>query len=388
MGKRTSWLIGTGLGLGLMYFLDPAQGNRRRALVRDQVVRMINRTDTALEKSYRDIRNRVKGGFYEISGMLTEGEIPDWVLAERVRSKLGFLTSHPGAIGVDVHDGIVTLSGPVLVKDADRLVAGVSMVRGVKGVENSLSVQEHPEDIPSLQGSDEIPGARQDGSMVWTPTTRLLGGLGAIGLFLFGRNKRGLIGTAFSLAGLGLAFRALTNLELSRMLGISQDPRVIDVSKTINVNMPVEEVYRLWSSFPNFPIFMTHVKEIHDLGGDRSHWVVKGPVGIPVEFDAKIIENIPNDVISWETEPGSTVKHRGRVRFKSNPDGSTQVNVRMTYNPPAGLVGHGVASMMGTDPKQSMDEDLVRLKSLLETGKTSAKGEEIYRNRPGVEPPM
>jgi len=152
--------------------------------------------------------------------------------------------------------------------------------------------------------------------------------------------------------------------------------------------VPVEEVYRLWSSFPNFPIFMTHVKEIHDLGGDRSHWVVKGPVGIPVEFDAKIIENIPNDVISWETEPESTVKHRGRVRFKSNPDGSTQVNVRMTYNPPAGLVGHGVASMMGTDPKQSMDEDLVRLKSLLETGKTSAKGEEIYRNKPGVEPPM
>jgi len=384
MGKRTSWLVGTGLGLGLMYFLDPVQGNRRRALVRDQAVSIINRTDMALEKSYRDMRNRVKGAYYELSGMLSERDVPDWILAERVRSKLGFLTSHPGAVEVDAHKGIATLSGSVLVKDVDRLVAGVSAVRGIKTVENNLTVHNRVEDIPSLQGSEEIPSVRPERSMYWTPTTRLLAALGAVGLFVFGRNKRGLIGTAFSLTGIGLAFRALTNLEVSRIFGIAQDPRVIDISKTVNINVPVEDVYRLWSSFPNFPIFMSNIKEIHDLGGERSHWVVKGPAGIPVEFDAKILENKPNEVISWETEPGSTVKHHGIVRFQPNPDGSTQVIVRMTYNPPAGLVGHGVASLMGTDPKQAMDEDLIRLKSLLETGKTSAKGEEIYRSIPST----
>jgi uncharacterized membrane protein len=219
--------------------------------------------------------------------------------------------------------------------------------------------------------------------MYWSPTTRVLAGLGAIGLYLFGRNRRGLLGTAVSLAGVGLAFRSITNLEVSRILGLSPDARVIDITKTINVNVPVEDVYRLWSSFPNFPIFMANVKEVHNLGNDRSKWVVSGPAGVPVEFNARVIENIPNEAISWETEEDAVVKHRGRVHIRPNPDGSTQVNVKMTYNPPAGVLGHSVAFFLGSDPKQSMDEDLVRLKSLLETGKTSAKGEEIYRDKPG-----
>src|SRR5207248_3335216 len=69
----------------------------------------------------------------------------------------------------------------------------------------------------------------------------------------------------------------------------------------------------------------------------------------------------------------------GLVRFERNPDGSTRVDVKMSYNPPAGAIGHAVAALFGSDPKQAMDDDLVRFKSLLEHGKTTAHGEEIRR---------
>jgi uncharacterized membrane protein len=68
------------------------------------------------------------------------------------------------------------------------------------------------------------------------------------------------------------------------------------------------------------------------------------------------------------------------VRFQPNEQGGTRVEVRMTYNPPAGALGHAVASLLGADPKHAMDEDLVRFKSLIEEGKTSANGQDVRRS--------
>ena len=53
----------------------------------------------------------------------------------------------------------------------------------------------------------------------------------------------------------------------------------------------------------------------------------------------------------------------------------------MTYNPPAGAIGHALAALFGADPKRTMDEDLARLKSLFEHGKTTAHGETVTRER-------
>jgi len=51
----------------------------------------------------------------------------------------------------------------------------------------------------------------------------------------------------------------------------------------------------------------------------------------------------------------------------------------MWYRPPAGVLGHYVASLFGADPKSEMDDDMVRLKSLIEIGKTRAHGVRIQR---------
>lgn len=77
---------------------------------------------------------------------------------------------------------------------------------------------------------------------------------------------------------------------------------------------------------------------------------------------------IPNKLISWQSEPGSLVQHTGTIRFDSE-NGYTRVQVRLSYNPPAGAIGHFVATLLGSNPKKEMDEDLVRMQTFVETGK-------------------
>jgi len=189
------------------------------------------------------------------------------------------------------------------------------------------------------------------------------------------------IGTTVGALGFGLVARTLTNLPTKRLLGVETGRRAVDIQKTININAPVEEVFAYWSNFENFPHFMSHVHDVSDLGNDRSHWVVDGPAGVPVSWDATITRYIPNRVLAWRSEPGSTVANAGIIRFSPNPDGGTQFNVQLSYNPPAGALGHAVAAFFGSDPKRTMDDDLMRLKSLLEQGETTAGGRTITRDQ-------
>jgi uncharacterized membrane protein len=96
---------------------------------------------------------------------------------------------------------------------------------------------------------------------------------------------------------------------------------------------------------------------------------VAGPAGSTVEWDATLTSFVPNEVLAWRTEPGSPIQHAGIVRFQGHPDGTTTVNVRLTYNPGLGGMGHAVAALFGADPKTQMDEDLARMKTFIETGK-------------------
>jgi len=128
-------------------------------------------------------------------------------------------------------------------------------------------------------------------------------------------------------------------------------------------------VFEFWRRYENFPRCMSNVREVRDTGGGRSHWKVAGPAGVPVEWDAEITQIVPNKVLAWKTVPGSTVEHAGIVRFQQNDDGTTTVTVRMSYNPPAGAIGHTVATLFGADPKRELDADLTRTKTLIETGR-------------------
>ena len=119
---------------------------------------------------------------------------------------------------------------------------------------------------------------------------------------------------------------------------------------------------------------------MRDLGNGRLHWAAQGPGGISVSWDAEVTEAIPNKLLAWRSLPGSMIKTEGVARFEQNPTRCcTRVAIRMLYKPPAGMIGHYVAALFGADPKSEMDDDLIRLKSLLERGKTRAHGVDVRK---------
>ena len=124
-------LAGAGLGAALTFVFDPNLGGRRRALVRDKIVRASHVTRDGFSASSRDLRNRARGVVAATRGRLWRGEVDDEVLVERVRAKLGRACSHPRAIDVIAKSGDVTLRGPILADEVDDLLALAASVRGV-----------------------------------------------------------------------------------------------------------------------------------------------------------------------------------------------------------------------------------------------------------------
>jgi uncharacterized membrane protein len=375
MNKGLAIMVGAGMGAGLMYLCDPQIGRRRRALARDKLIHMGHRIDDAVDVTSRDLTNRAVGLWAEMRSSFASDEVSDEVLAERVRAQLGGLVSHPGALEVRAEQGRVILSGPALRDEVDHLLSGVAAVRGVRHVENRLSVHDEAGGVPGLQGQPtrRLSGRQWDGMQVhWSPTTRLVIGAAGGAMATYGAGRRDTLGGTIGLAGLTILARAITNIELKRLLGVGAGRHAIHIQKTITINAPVEHVFKLWANYQNFPRFMSNVRDVKDLGDGRSHWIVTGPAGTTVEWDAVITSYTPNEILAWQTEPNSIVQHAGIIRFLSNPDGSTVVHIRLTYNPVAGGLGHVVASLFGADPKSQMDVDLVRMQTFIEDGKPSS----------------
>src|SRR5215813_13377148 len=153
MNAQTKGLIGLGglgLGAGLMFMFDPDRGRRRRALARDQMAHASRLLTRAMSATSRDLTHRVYGALAEGGKRLRREEVSDDVLADRIRARIGRSVSHPHAIRVTVNDGHVLLSGATLASEEQRLLKGVSSVRGVKGVENVLTVHTNAEQVSSL----------------------------------------------------------------------------------------------------------------------------------------------------------------------------------------------------------------------------------------------
>ena len=143
--------------------------------------------------------------------------------------------------------------------------------------------------------------------------------------------------------------------------------RGIHVEESVTINRPLSELYRFWRNFENLPTFMNHLELVAVREEGISHWVAKGPAGMRVEWDARIINEVPNKVIGWQSLEGSTISTAGSVNFDEGPHG-TRVTVHLQYNPPGGKLGAAVAKLFGEEPNQTIREDLRRFKQLMETG--------------------
>jgi uncharacterized membrane protein len=225
-------------------------------------------------------------------------------------------------------------------------------------------------DIQGLGAATLSDGSTRLESPPWA--LRLAGAL----LALYGLTRRGVFGTMIRTLGTGM----LVDSARDALPGIGAPSydrrRAVDIQKTLYIEAPIDQVYGFWSKYENFPLFMSHVREVEDRGQGRSHWKVSGPGGVPIEWNAVLSQQTPNEVIAWRSEAGSMLENAGIIRF--TPAGSgTRVDLRFCYHPPAGGAGQAVVELLGSDPRAKLNEDLGRMKALLEaTTRSESHGKE------------
>jgi uncharacterized membrane protein len=367
-----------GIGAGLMYFLDPVRGARRRALARDRIVHDLHALDQIAEKGARDLTCRARGLVAEARSFFQDDAVPDEVLKARVRSKLGHVVGHPHAIDVTVYRGRVELRGAILAEDFDGLLSTVAVVPGARGVDSRLDVYEAPDAVAALQGGNghDDEHARRLRER-WSPLLRLGAGVVAVGLLAAGARRRDRLGALLRLSGLTILARDVADQSLRRMFGIGAERDVVEIHKTLTVRAPIEDVFDLWLHCERFPVFMEHLRRVEPLGEGRYRWIARGPLGLSVTWEADLTEVVPNRRIGWVSLPGSMVPNEGVVQLDETPSGGTRITIQLAYNPPGGVLGHALARLSGVDPRRALDDDLIRLQSLFERGKTTAHGHEV-----------
>ena len=147
----------------------------------------------------------------------------------------------------------------------------------------------------------------------------------------------------------------------------------VQVEKEIVINRSAQELYRFWRNLENLPRFMHHLKSVRVLDEKHSHWVARGPLGKEVQWEAEIVNDVPNERIGWQSLPDSDVRNAGSVQFIPSGNNSTLVRVVLRYDPPAGKLGEVVSKLLGESPGHEVEEDLKRLQSELERAGSTAR---------------
>jgi uncharacterized membrane protein len=195
-------------------------------------------------------------------------------------------------------------------------------------------------------------------------------------------NRARVAAAAAAVAG-ATALDLTTAQQLSRLGDEVEDDPIIHVRKSVQINRPVQELYRFWRDFTNLPRVMDHLDAVEILEDKRSRWTAKGPAGSRIRWDAEVTEDRPGELIAWRSLPGAQVENWGSVKFSNAPGGrGSFVFVELHYNPPAGAVGVAFAKLFGEEPRLQLTEDLRRFKQLMETGETiKTEGQPAGRSR-------
>ena len=367
----TAFPRGAAVGAVLMFLLDPRRGRARRSRLLDQLTHLRCKASRLFGSAAADARHRVHGAVERVKAPMAE-DVSDEVLEARVRSQLGRVVTNVAPLEVVVRDGTVELRGPILEHELDDALARTRAVRGVREVIDQLE-RHATADIPSLQG-----GSSPHPPVAWPPATQGVAVLAGLALVGSGLARGGIGGVVRMVVGGGLALRGAVNQPMAQIARRAIGREALVLEKSIHVHAPIDRVWSMWRDLQTFPRFMDHVREIEldDRDPMLSHWVVDGPAGRPLAFDAIITHLEQPYEIGWTTPSGQTIEHTGVVRFFSTPDG-TRVQLHMSYRAPAGLVGNALARLLGWDPKARIDDDLIRMKGLLEDGHTRAHGERI-----------
>jgi uncharacterized membrane protein len=102
------------------------------------------------------------------------------------------------------------------------------------------------------------------------------------------------------------------------------------VQKSIEVECPLQTVYNQWTQFEEFPRFMKGVKKVTQLDDQRLHWEAE-IAGKTKEWDARITDQVPDQLIAWQSEGGEYTS--GAVSFAPAGANRTRINLQVVYDP-------------------------------------------------------
>jgi len=220
---------------------------------------------------------------------------------------------------------------------------------------------------------------------VWARVAGDVVDLGTLGAALSDHknDRRRVKGALIAVAGV-TALDILTATQLSHTNGsiarfISRGGRSSEIRKSIWVNKSPEEAYSFWHDFENLPRFMHHLESVQSIGEDRTRWRARGPMGRTFEWVARLEKDQPNRLIAWRSLDRSDISNSGSVFFERAPGGrGTIVHVEMKYERPGGLLGAGVAKLLGKEPGQMLEDNLRAFKQVIETGEVIQSDASIH----------
>jgi len=208
---------------------------------------------------------------------------------------------------------------------------------------------------------------------------RIPSAIAGAALVAYGLSRRNLPGFVIAVAGGEMLYRGATGrCPIYSAIGVNTSKKGanpdavvfhnqgVQVRESVTIDQTVGKLYAFWRNFENLPKFMEHLQSVEIIDKTHSRWVAKGPAGRKIEWNAEIINEVPNELIAWKSMPGASVPHAGSVLFKKMGKNSTMLTVEMDYAPPAGPLGAAVARIMGEEPSTQIREDLLRFKELVE----------------------
>lgn len=156
--------------------------------------------------------------------------------------------------------------------------------------------------------------------------------------------------------------------------GYTSKPESVNIRTTLIVNKPKAEVYAFWRKLENLPLFMTHLKTVKELDETHSGWSLQVPGNLTqVEWQAEIVKEEQDKLLAWKSLPGATIQNAGKVQFRDAlGDRGTELSVMITYHPPAGKFGEGVATLLNPLFTKMIRQDIANFKEYIETGALKA----------------
>ncbi|HWF43472.1 MAG TPA: SRPBCC family protein [Candidatus Kapabacteria bacterium] len=228
----------------------------------------------------------------------------------------------------------------------------------------------------------DFAGYTRGGKFMESPSVGLAWtGIGiAIGISGLALRRKSKFASNFTfLLGIGCVVRGIrdllhpTDLMTERETGMKnpaasiQHLEGIKIEESVLIDRPANELYAYWRDLSNLPDIMSNLQRIEIIDDYRSHWYLKGPFGIELDWEAEIYMEKPGELISWRSLSGSAIETAGSVQFEPISGISTKVTIMMKIEPPLEDITMTLGKMLGENPSYQVKEDLLRFKRLMES---------------------